>query len=140
MSERTTSAIFTVDELWLLQSVVRHEMAQSEQWKQPPVSLALNDQVAESLLLCHDNGLAEAALLLTRGDCLAIDYCVSQGAKSPSGVAVGKSVLLKSFKARRELEERWATAEEEEPALPTHEELLTQLEQWKRRKRGRRSA
>ena len=158
MSENTTSAVFSVDELWLLQSVIRHEMAQMEQWKAPPASPSLNDQVAEALLFCHENDLGEAALLLTRRDCLAIDFSVPQGAKSPAGVPIGKSVLLKSFRARTELEEAWS-ATREEPTVPSHEEIASQLEEWKaqppapekpvtpieqwqekRRKRGRRSA
>lgn len=157
MSDNTTSAVFSVDELWLLQSVIRHEMAQMEQWKAPPASASLNEQVSEALLFCHENGLGEAALLLTVRDCLAIDFCVPQGAKSPAGLPIGKNVLLKAFRARVELEEEWAPTREE-PATPSHEEIASQLEQWKaqpppekpvttleqwqekRRKRGRRSA
>ncbi len=139
MSEPATSVIFTADELWLLQSVIRHEMAQPEQWKAPPVSASLNDQVAEALVLCHDHDQGEAAVLLTIADCLAIDFCVPQAAKSPAGLAIGKQVLLKSFRARAEIANRWATSQAE-PEAPSHDELLTKLDQWKRRRRGKRSA
>lgn len=105
MSQQTTSVIFTCEELWLLQSTIRHEVPQMEQWGNPPASPSLNDQVADALLRCTEFNLAEAALLLTRGDCLAIDYCVPQGAKSSSGAPIGKNILLKSFKARRELDD-----------------------------------
>jgi hypothetical protein len=48
MSQPTASAIFTIDELWLLQSVIRHEALQMDAWRFPPASLALNTQIAES--------------------------------------------------------------------------------------------
>ena len=100
----TATAIFTDEELWLLQSVIRHETAQQEQWRIPPAGLALNDQVAESILRCDELGLCEAALILTYEDCLVIDYCVPQSAKAASGVAIGKQVLMKSFRARRAIQ------------------------------------
>lgn len=105
MSQQTTSIVFSCDELWLLQSTIRHEVAQMEQWKNPPASASLNDQVADALFRCSELNLTEAAILVTRGDCLAVDYCVPQGAKSASGAPIGKSILMKSFKARRELDE-----------------------------------
>jgi hypothetical protein len=125
MTIQTASALFTVEELWLLQSVIRHEIPQLEQWDFPPASLALNDQVAEALLLCDERGEAEAALVLSRGDCLVIDYCVPQGAKSVAGVAIGKHVLLKSFRARQEIEDHFLPAEE--PPQPSYGEVREQL-------------
>jgi len=138
MSEPAASVIFSTDELWLLQSVIRHEMAQPEQWKAPPFSASLNEQVGEALVLCHDHDQGEAAVLLTMADCLAIDYCVPQSAKSPSGNPIGKQVLLKSFRARAEVAHHWASSQAE-PEDPSHDELITKLDQWKRR-RGKRSA
>jgi hypothetical protein len=105
MSQPTTSIVFSCDELWLLQSTIRHEVAQMEQWRVAPASPSLNDQVADALYRCTELNIGEAAVLVTRGDCLAIDYCVPQGAKSASGTPIGKSILMKSFKARRELDE-----------------------------------
>lgn len=125
MTTPTASALFTVEELWLLQSVIRHELPQLEQWDFPPASLALNDQIAETLVLCDETGEAEAALVLSRGDCLVIDYCVPQGAKSVAGVAIGKHVLLKSFRARREIEDHFLPAEE--PPQPSCGEVREQL-------------
>jgi hypothetical protein len=139
MSQPTASAVFTIDELWLLQSVIRHEAAQMDSWRFPPASLALNDQIAEVLLRCEEFALGEAALVLTRGDCLAIDHNVPQGAKSPAGIAVGKSVLLKSFRVRRELDEGvplMAPVDAEAAQSGVDE----RLEQWKNRRRRKRSS
>ncbi len=88
-----------------MQSVIRHEMPQMDQWKFPPASLDLNDQVAQALVFCDENGMGEAALILSRGDCLTLDYCVPQGAKSAAGVPIGKHILMKSFRARRTIED-----------------------------------
>ena len=139
MSQPTASAIFTIDELWLLQSVIRHEAVQMDSWHFPPVSLALNDQIAEVLLRCEELGLIEAALVLTRGDCLAIDHQVPQGAKSPAGIAVGKSVLLKSFRVRRELDEGLPLMAPTD-AEPAQDGIDERFEQWKNRRRRRRSS
>ncbi len=139
MSQLTASVLFSIEELWLLQAAIRHEMAQQEQWKAPPVSAALNDQVAEALVRCEETGLAEAAILLTRLDCLAIDFNVSQSAKSAAGVPIGKAVLMKSYRARREIDEGTR------PSVPEPEQLdadalATQLQRWKsRRDRRKRS-
>lgn len=117
----TASQLFTIEELWLLQSVIRHELPQLDQWKFPPASIDLNDQIAETLLLCEENNLSEAALLLSRGDTLVIDYCVPQNAKSASGLPVGKNVLMKSFRARRALESGFLPDAEEPSQLTTGE-------------------
>src|SRR4051794_4919184 len=45
MTQNTASEVFTVEELWLLQSVIRHEVPQLDQWDFPPASLDLNDQI-----------------------------------------------------------------------------------------------
>ena len=138
MSQPTACAIFTLDELWLLQSVVRHETAQMDSWRYPPASLALNDQIAEALLRCEEHSLAEAALLLTRGDCLGIDHTVPQAAKSAAGLPIGKSVLMKSFRARRELEEGQPPAESFDGDV-LDAAMTERLEQWKNRRRRKRS-
>lgn len=117
-----------MEELWLLQSVVRHEVPQVDQWNFPPASVDLNDQIAEAIVLCDENGLNEAALLLARGDTLVIDYCVPQSAKSIAGVGIGKSILLKSFRARKALETNEMPSAEE-PAQPTVGEVRDHLRQ-----------
>jgi hypothetical protein len=100
----TASVILTLDELWLLRMYVRHEMANIEQWRSyPPVSLDLNDDIAAAILFCVENNEPEAALLLSRGDCLVLDYLIPQDAKSPDGKLIGKPLLLKTFSARREI-------------------------------------
>jgi hypothetical protein len=126
MSQNTASEVFTLEELWLLQSVIRHEVPQLDQWDFPPASLDLNDQIAQALILCDEHSCGEAALVLSRGDCLVIDYCVPQGAKSVSGVPIGKHVLLKSFRARQALESSFMP-NAEEPAQPTAGEVRDNL-------------
>jgi len=123
---QTATAVFTCEELWLLQSVIRHEVAQQEQWKYPPASLDLNEQVAESLLRCETLGIDEAALLLTMEQALVIDYCVPQSAKSPSGVPIGKNILMKSFAVRKEIEEGHSVTAEE-PGTPSASEVQERL-------------
>jgi len=114
----------------MLQSSIRHEIAQLEQWKFPPASLDLNDQVAECLLRCHEYSLSEGALVLSRGDCLVIDYTVPQTAKSPAGVPIGKNILIKSFRARMQLLDGDLLAAEE-PACPSAADVCEQLKQLK---------
>jgi hypothetical protein len=126
MTQPTASVLFTVEELWMLQSAIRHEITQGDTWKYPPASLELNDQVAESLLRCQDLGLAESALVLTRGDCLVIDYCTPQGAKTPSGAPIGKQILLKSFLARKQVLEGTSPTVEE-PLAPSAAEVRERL-------------
>jgi len=118
---QTATVVFTCEELWLLQSVIRHEAPQQEQWKYPPASLELNDQIAQALLLCEEHGLDEAALLLTMEDALVIDYCVPQSAKSPSGLPIGKNILMKSFAVRREIEQGLSATAEEPGSLSPSE-------------------
>lgn len=97
-------AIFSVEELWLLQSVIRHEVAQCDHWKYPPCSFDLNEQIADALLKCTEIGIKEAPLLLDLEMCLAIDACVSMSAKDrDSGKMIGQRILLASYKARRDL-------------------------------------
>ena len=87
-----------------MRAYVRHEMASVEQWRAfPPVSLELNDDIAAAILFCVENDEGEAALLLSRGDCLVLDYLIPQDAKSPDGKLIGKPLLLKTFAARREI-------------------------------------
>ena len=138
MSQPTACAVFSLEELWLLQSVIRHEVAQQESWRYPPASLGLNGQVAEALLRCDDHALPEAALLLTIEDCLAIDSTVPQGAKSAAGVPVGRNVLMKSFRARQELQDGPPMVASFEEG-PTQAEVDERIEQWKNRRRRKRS-
>ena len=126
MTQSTASEVFTLEELWLLQSVIRHELPQDEQWDFPPASLDLNDQIAQALILCDESGFGEAALILSRGDCLVLDYCVPQAAKSISGLAIGKQVLLKSFRARRAIESFFLPSADE-PTQPTAGEVREHL-------------
>ena len=125
-ADRTATALFSQDELWLLQASIRHEMPQHDQWRIPPASAELNDQIAESILRCEELGLGEAALLLAWDDCLAIDYCVPQAAKSASGMPVGKSVLLKSYRARKAIREG-VQLSAEEPAATSNADVRERL-------------
>lgn len=103
-NEKTASVVFTEEELWFMQKYIRHEVAGSNQWRNAPASHELNSQIAEALLRCDNLGLEEAHLTITMSDCLAIDFCIPQDAKTPAGIAIGKAVLLKSFRARNEIE------------------------------------
>jgi len=123
----TAPVIFSVDELWLLQSLVRHEMPQQEMWKFPPASLDLNEQIAEVLLSCTDFELNEAALTLSHGDLLLLDYVIPQAAANVSGKNIGRALLLKTYRARRALTEPDAIV------TPTEDESAEfgRLERWK---------
>lgn len=138
----TAPVVFTLDELWLLRSVVRHEMQSQETWKFPPASVDLNDQIAEAILFCHEHQVEEAALMLTRGDTLIIDFVVPQDAKSARGVPLGTPILLKTFAARRALVEDQFLSDEHEPERPTEEQIHAALDRADRleRQRARRAA
>jgi hypothetical protein len=142
----TAAATFTLPELWLLRSVIRHEQQGIEMWKFPPANKELNDQIARAILFCIDNGQQEAALELSAGDTYAIDYCVNQDAKDTAGGAMGKEILLKAFRARVEITDG-QLAEASEPAGPSVAEvaaLLAAREEreeawpWQRRQRPQR--
>lgn len=123
----TVPLIFTTDELWFLQSLVRHEMAQQDTWKYPPVSLELNDQVADVLLACHEFELKEGTLVLTRGDLLLLDYVVPQSATNVAGKNIGHPILLKTYQARRLLAEGSLGAASE----PDETDAVVRLERWR---------
>jgi hypothetical protein len=118
---------FSIQELWLIRAVVRHESSPAWQGKWPTYNLELNDQVAEAILLCTDEKQDGASLMVTQGDLYLLDAMVPQDAKDAAGKPIGKDILLKTFRARRELSggER-ATAEDPDVA-----EQRTRLEEWK---------
>lgn len=129
MNNMEAVAIFTLDQLWLLRSVVRHEMAQQETWKIPPADRSLNGQIASAILFCVDNAQGEAAVRLTLGDTYVLDYCVQQDAKDPkSGVNIGKPILLEVFRARKAIEEG-ENAYAEEPPAPSKAEIAERLKE-----------
>jgi hypothetical protein len=92
----------TRDELWLLHDFVRHELPDSRQWRYPPASEDLNEEIVLALDACETHGLDEYTLLLSRGDLLVIDFFVRRDHRTPEG-ASGKQLLLKIFRARAEL-------------------------------------
>lgn len=126
----TACIVVSVDELWLLQRFIRHEMAEQDRWHFPPVSVDLNDQIADALRLTKKNGLTDAALVLTRGDCLAIDYCVPSEAKTPAGVPIGRDLLLKTYSARYLIDNGDELTAAEPPQLSHQEieEAITHME------------
>jgi hypothetical protein len=93
------SITFTLDELWLMQRVIRHE-DDHDRWRFPPASYELNDAVAYAIVSCSRWGQQEWTLELDLRQLMAIDYCVPQDAKDVNGKLLGKSILLKSFEAR----------------------------------------
>lgn len=130
--EDATPVTFGLDELWLLQAVVRHGAPSEETaWpKFPPVSLLLNDMVADAIYACETARLPEYTLLLSRGDLLVIDYNVQASAKNTAGVLVGKSILLKSFAARRRLAgEQFVMADEPDDTEQRNRWIV--LKEWK---------
>ena len=92
----------TLAELWLLNDLIRHEMAEADRWKWPPTAKELADEIAFAILACEDHQLDDYTLMLSEGDLMVIDYNIRRDHKSPEG-AVGKHILLKTFRARSEL-------------------------------------
>jgi hypothetical protein len=130
MTPDTVSTLFTLDELWLLEGVIRHEHEGQDLWHFPYANLDLNDQISTAILFCTENKEVEAPLLLSRGDCLILSYCVQSGMKDPNGVLLGKSILIKSFTARRALRDG-ALETGTEPSAPSVPEIKAALEQRK---------
>jgi hypothetical protein len=94
--------LFTLKELWMLHDFIRHEIADYDKWKFPPASKTLNDKITEAIHNCILLGMQEHNLLLSKGDCYAIDYNIRRDAKTPEG-AKGESILLKVFKTKEEI-------------------------------------
>src|SRR5207237_9672656 len=107
-NNRTTAEIerkpvtFSRDELWLLHDFVRHELPESRQWRYPPASEELNEEIVVALDACETHELPEYTLLLSKGDMLVIDFFIRRDHRTPEG-ASGKNLLLKIFRARSEL-------------------------------------
>jgi hypothetical protein len=93
---------FTLGELWLLHDFIRHEMPDANAWRYPPASRDLNEQIVFALEACESCKFDEYSLLLSKADILAIDFFVRRDHKTPEG-ASGKSILLKTFRARKEM-------------------------------------
>lgn len=98
----TVTIVFTRGELWLLHSLIRHEIPQRKDWEAPPCSRELNEQIRLALLACEEGNLQEYPLTLTRADLDAIDYCVREDMVTPR--ANGKDILLKTFRALFQLQ------------------------------------
>ena len=97
-----TTVIFTLPELWMLNSLIRHESEDEGEWKYPPTNAGLARDIAAAILLCEDDAQGEAALAMRLGDLLIVDYNVQASDKTPEG-ASGKLILLKVFRAMRAL-------------------------------------
>ena len=93
---------FATSELWLLHDFIRHEVPEARAWRYPPACEELNEEVAFALDTCEVHNLAEYTLMLSKGDMLTIDYFIRRDHKTPEG-ASGKKILLKVFRARKEL-------------------------------------
>ena len=93
---------FALSELWLLHDFIRHEAPDAKAWRYPPACEELNDEIAFAIECCESHNLDEYTLVLSRGDMLTIDYFIRRDHKTPEG-ASGKKVLLKVFRARKEL-------------------------------------
>lgn len=143
-----TPVVFLESELIYLHSRVRADCQGIEQWRHPPASRTLNDALAESISLCAESQtsgrpIREAAILLDYQQCLAIDATCSWYDKDSGAKLIGSVVLLKVFKARRELAGMMLpTAREADgtpiaDAEPTHtmDEMLQKLKRKPRRKK-----
>jgi hypothetical protein len=93
---------FSLGELWLLHDFIRHELPDANNWRYPPASRDLNEEIAFALEACESCEMDEYTLCLSKADLLAIDYFVRRDQKTPEG-ASGKGILLKTFRARKEL-------------------------------------
>lgn len=102
MDTPTCPVTFNMADLWLLHAFVRHEAPKQDEWKFPPVSYSLNEQIAEGIRVCHLHRLPETTLLLTLHDCLVVDYHIRADFKTPEG-GNGLTILLKTFAARAAL-------------------------------------
>ncbi len=100
--ERVEFVEFTLAELWMLHDLVRHDENAVSEYKWPTVSTGLNEQVALALVACEDGGLKSYMLALGAGGLLLLDYHVRRDMKTPEG-ANGAAVLLKTFRARRDM-------------------------------------
>lgn len=103
LEEETVSADFSLEILWLMHAHVRHEVCRTDDWKYPPASVSLSDKIAEAILFCEEFEETVAAIQLTHHDCLVIDACVPDDAKSVGGEAIGRTTQLIQFAARRAL-------------------------------------
>jgi hypothetical protein len=126
----TVSVLFSLDELWIIREAVRHEVDGQDRWLFPPAGLELNDQVADQILFCVEKKEIEAPLLLSRGDCLILDFCVNLTMKDKDGLSLGKSILIKSFAARRDLRDG-ALETGTEPSAPSVSEIKAALQERK---------
>ena len=123
----TTPVPFTLLELWVLQSFIRHEQPQPWQGKWPGYSLELNDDIAAAIVFCVDEEQEFAQLMLSRGDCLVIDCCVNNAAKDSQGNPAGKMILLKSFRARQALSYPMSLTDE-----PDRDEQASRMETFRK--------
>ena len=135
---------FSLDQLWALNDLIRHESSDGRAWAFPSVSLSLNEKVADAILICEESrpfpesqpsatnqpSITEYTIELSHGDCLCIDYNVRQGMKSPGGVLIGKQILLKAFAARRELLPGFVATAQEPARSPEY--IETQLAEWRK--------
>ena len=112
MEERwTVPCTFTVAEIWLLLAVVKHEIAEINRWRFPPANRELVEELALAALACEDSKIKEYTLMLSEGDCLLIHYNVQPDMKTLEG-AVGKQILLKTFRALSELAYGYSVTDE----------------------------
>jgi len=128
--DKAVNITFEADELWLMQSVIRHEVPHRDDWRTPPADLDLNNQIAIAISLCAEHSLDEYTLELKASDLLIIDYNVRADMKDKNGKTAGKNILLKSFHARRDIrgEDFHGLPERsDEPPSPSLGEIRTAL-------------
>lgn len=121
---KVVPVIFTLDELWLLQGVVRHESQDQSRWQHPATSLEFNRLIAEAIVNCADDGFSDVALPMTAHFLMLVDYVVPQAAKDTSGLPIGKNILMKSFRAWKAMHDETPTADADTECGPEMRESL----------------
>ena len=130
MTDTTTVVCLGLDELWLLQQYIRHEVQGGREWEAPPASHDLNDRIAGSILMLEETSEAEAAFELTFRDCLAIDCTVPASAKDVDGKPIGRKILLKTFEARRQLQLKFGATNEVDRQFTPEMALAVRQQIW----------
>ncbi len=142
------SVQFSLEELWYMRSRVRHVVPNEEQWRSwPPASLELNEEICNAILVMEESieqakgiggePIREYSLSLSKGDCLLLDFVIDQDAATGTGSRIGKSILLKVMKARRELA-GGPVATVQEPAISDIDEKIAEWKESIRRKPRRK--
>lgn len=140
----TRSVPITELEAWAIEDMIRHTWADEGRPVGKGLLLKIFTIVHEFELRRADaSPPAELPLVLTEDELWAIDFHIRRGHLDPSGVRVGKELLLKVFTRLLEIRnaeemKRLRFTESRETENPEHERRLRELrEQFRRSDEGR---